>query len=86
MDWASRRVSVWRISNRLEVDFRIEALEEALALHGEPEIFNSDQGGQFTSPRFTQLLIDAGVKISMDGRVRWMDNVFIERLWRSLKV
>jgi putative transposase len=85
MDWATRRVLSWRISNSMEVDFCMEALEEALARHGRPEIFNSDQGSQFTSPRFTGVLQAAGVKISMDGRGRWMDNVFIERLWRSLK-
>ncbi len=69
----------------MEVDFCIEALEEALSRFGRPGIFNTDQGSQFTSPRFTQVLLDAGVRLSMDGRGRWMDNVFIERLWRSLK-
>jgi putative transposase len=67
------------------VDFCLEALEEATALFGRPEIFNTDQGSQFTSPRVTGVLRRAGVRISMDGRGRWMDNVFIERLWRSLK-
>ena len=85
MDWATRKVLAWRVSNTLHADFCIEALEEALARHGPPEIFNTDQGGQFTSPRFTDVLQDAGVRISMDGKGRWMDNVFIERLWRSLK-
>ena len=85
MDWATRKVLAWRVSNTMEVEFCIEALEEALARFGRPEIFNTDQGGQFTSPRFTGLLQRAGVRISMDGRGRWMDNVFIERLWRSLK-
>lgn len=85
MDWASRRVLAWRLSNTMDVDFCIAALEEALATHGKPEIFNTDQGGQFTSPRFTEVLSDADVRISMDGRGRWMDNVFIERLWRSMK-
>ena len=85
MDWATRRVLSWRLSNTMDVDFCIAALEEALAKFGRPEIFNSDQGSQFTSPRFTEVLTDAGVRISMDGRGRWMDNVFIERLWRSLK-
>jgi putative transposase len=85
MDWATRKVLSWRVSNTLDADFCIEALEEALARYGRPEIFNSDQGSQFTSPRFTGVLRDAGVRISMDGRGRWMDNVFIERLWRSLK-
>ena len=85
MDWASRAVLSWRLSNSMAVSFCIEALEDALATHGKPEIFNSDQGSQFTSEAFTSVLSDAGIKISMDGRGRWMDNVFIERLWRSLK-
>ena len=85
MDWASRKVLAWRLSNTMDTDFCIEALEEALAKCGKPEIFNSDQGSQFTSPRFTRILKEAGVKISMDGKGRWMDNVFIERLWRLLK-
>jgi putative transposase len=85
MDWASRRVLAWRLSNSMDADFCIEALEEAMARHGRPEIFNTDQGSQFTTPRFTDVLTDAGVKVSMDGKGRWMDNVFIERLWRSLK-
>ena len=85
MDWATRKVLSWRVSNTMDVEFCIEALEEALARFGKPEIFNSDQGSQFTSPRFTGVLQQAGVRISMDGRGRWMDNVFIERLWRSLK-
>jgi len=85
MDWATRRVLSWRLSNTMDVDFCIAALEEALARFGRPEIFNSDQGGQFTSPRFTEVLTAADVRISMDGRGRWMDNVFMERLWRSLK-
>ena len=85
MDWATRKVLAWRVSNTMDVEFCIEALEEALARFGRPEIFNTDQGSQFTSPRFTGILQRAGVRISMDGRGRWMDNVFIERLWRSLK-
>jgi putative transposase len=85
MDWATRKVLSWRVSNTMDVEFCLEALEEALAQHGRPEIFNTDQGSQFTSPRFTGVLQRAGVRISMDGRGRWMDNVFIERLWRSLK-
>jgi putative transposase len=85
MDWATRKVLAWRVSNTLEVEFCLEALEEALSRHGRPEIFNTDQGGQFTSPSFTGVLQRAGVRISMDARGRWMDNVFIERLWRSLK-
>jgi putative transposase len=85
MDWATRKVLAWRVSNTMDVEFCLEALEEALARFGRPEIFNTDQGSQFTSPRFSGLLQQAGVRISMDGRGRWMDNVFIERLWRSLK-
>jgi len=85
MDWFSRRVLAWQLSNTMEADFCIEALEEAMARFGKPLIFNTDQGSQFTSPRFTEVLTAAEVKISMDGRGRWMDNVFIERLWRSLK-
>ena len=85
MDWSTRKVLSWRVSNTMDVEFCIEALEEALARFGRPEISNTDQGSQFTSPRFTGVLRDACVRISMDGRGRWMDNVFIERLWRSLK-
>jgi putative transposase len=85
MDWATRKVLAWRVSNTLDVEFCLEALEEALGRFGRPEIFNTDQGSQFTSPRFTDVVQQAGVRISMDGRGRWMDNVFIERLWRSLK-
>ncbi len=85
MDWATRKVLSWRVSNTMDVAFCIEALEEALARFGRPEIFNSDQGSQFTSSDFTDVLKAADVRISMDGRGRWMDNVFIERLWRSLK-
>ena len=85
MDWATRKVLSWRTSNTMDVAFCVEALEEAMARFGKPEIFNTDQGSQFTSPRFTAVLSAAGVRISMDGRGRWMDNVFIERLWRSLK-
>jgi putative transposase len=85
MDWATRKVLSWRVSNTMDAEFCVAALEEALARFGRPEIFNTDQGSQFTSPRFTGVLHAAGVRISMDGRGRWMDNVFIERLWRSLK-
>jgi len=85
MDWATRKVLAWRLSNTMEADFCIEALHEAMARYGKPEIFNTDQGSQFTSFEFTQVLKDAKVKISMDGRGRWIDNRFIERLWRSLK-
>lgn len=85
LDWFSRRVLAWRISITLEVDFCLEAVEEALARHGRPEIFNTDQGSQFTSGPFTELLGEHGIKISMDGKGAWRDNVFIERLWRSVK-
>jgi putative transposase len=85
MDWASRKVLAWRLSNTIDTEFCVAALEEAIARYGRPEIFNTDQGSQFTSFAFTTTLKDAGIRISMDGRGRWMDNVFIERLWRSLK-
>ena len=85
MDWASRKVLSWRLSSTMEAEFCIEALEEALAKYGKPETFNTDQGSQFTSPCFTGVLKAADIKISMDGKGRWMDNVFIERLWRSCK-
>src|SRR6516165_5815044 len=85
IDWASRAILAWRLSNTMDVSFCVSALEEALARFGRPEIFNTDQGSQFTSAAFTGTLAAAGVRISMDGRGRWMDNVFIERLWRSLK-
>lgn len=85
MDWFSRRVLSWRLSNTMDADFCVAALEEALLRHGPPEIFNTDQGCQFTSLDFTQVLKDADVRISMDGKGRWMDNVFIERLWRTVK-
>lgn len=84
MDWYSRRVLSWRLSNSLETSFCLDALEDALA-HGVPEIFNTDQGSQFTSTAFTSRLEDSGIAISMDGRGRALDNVFIERLWRTLK-
>ncbi len=85
IDWYSRRVLSWRLSNTLESDFCVEALEEAIAVYGPPEIFNTDQGAQFTSSAFTEVVERNGVKISMDGKGRWLDNVFVERLWRSLK-
>jgi putative transposase len=85
MDWASRRVLSFRLSNTLDASFCIEALEEALERFDAPEIFNTDQGSQFTSEGFTGLLETHGIRISMDGRGRWLDNVFIERLWRSVK-
>jgi putative transposase len=85
MDWHSRKVLTWRLSNTMDAIFCVEAREEALALYGRPEIFNSDQGAQFTSTAFTGVLEAAGVRISMDGKGRCMDDVFVERLWRSLK-
>ena len=85
MDWVSRAVLAWRLSNTLGVDFCVDALEEALARYGQPEIFNTDQGSQFTSDDFTGTLKDHGITISMDGKGRCMDNIFVERLWRSLK-
>lgn len=85
VDWFSRRVLSWRVSITLEAAFCVEALEEALARHGRPEIFNTDQGAQFTSHDFTGVLLKAGIAISMDGKGSWCDNVFVERLWRSLK-
>ena len=84
-DWFSRRVLAWRLSITMEAEFCIEALEEALAGHGRPEIFNPDQGRQFTSTGFTDVLLQAGIAISMDGKGSWRDNVFVERLWRSVK-
>ena len=85
VDWFSRRVLAWRVSITVEVDFCLDALDEALARHGRPEIFNTDQGSQFTSAEFTGLLSDNAIRVSMDGRGSWRDNVFVERLWRSVK-
>jgi putative transposase len=85
VDWFSRRVLSWRVSITMEVDFCLEAVEEALVKHGKPEIFNTDQGSQFTSAAFTGLLLDNAVAISMDGKGAWRDNVFVERIWRSVK-
>jgi putative transposase len=85
MDWVSRTVLAWRLSNTLGADFCVEALEEALARYGRPEIFNTDQGSQFTSDEFTATLKRHEIAISMDGKGRYMDNIFVERLWRSLK-
>lgn len=85
VDWFSRRVLSWRVSIGMEVDFCLEAVEEALAKYGKPEIFNTDQGSQFTSAAFTGLLLDRGIAISMDGKGAWRDNVFVERIWRSVK-
>ncbi len=85
VDWFSRRVLSWRLSITLETEFCIEAVEEAIARFGKPDIFNTDQGSQFTSIAFTKMLKDAGVAISMDGKGAWRDNVFAERLWRTIK-
>jgi len=85
MDWHSRRVLSWRVSNTMDTDFCIEALQEALARFGAPDIFNTDQGAQFTSEAFTGVLKAHDIAISMDGKGRWVDNVFVERLWRSVK-
>ena len=85
LDWASRRVLAWRLSNTLTTDFCLEAVQDALAHYGTPEIFNTDQGCQFTSQEFTGLLKDHGIQISMDGKGCWRDNVFVERLWKSIK-
>jgi putative transposase len=85
VDWFSRRVLAWKLAITLEVEFCIEAVEEALARYGTPEIFNTDQGSQFTSGAFTGLLLKNGIAISMDGKAAWRDNVFVERLWRSVK-
>lgn len=85
MDWYSRRVLSWRVSNSMDSSFCVEALREAMEKFGTPSIFNTDQGSQFTDKAFTSVLLNAGVKVSMDGRGRFMDNIFIERLWRSIK-
>jgi putative transposase len=85
MDWFSRAVLSWRVSNTMSTSFCIEALEDALSHHGAPEIFNSDQGAQFTDGDFTGVLKEHDIRISMDGKGRCLDNVFVERLWRSLK-
>lgn len=85
MDWYSRKILSWRLSNTLDTDFCCQSLKEAIQVYGVPEIFNTDQGSQFTSLAFTNILKDHQIKISMDGKGRWMDNVFVERLWRSLK-
>ena len=85
MDWYSRKVLAWQLSNTLDHQFCVEALDEALSVYGSPEIFNSDQGRQFSASEFTDRLDDKDIQISMDGKGRWIDNRFIERLWRSLK-
>lgn len=85
MDWYSRKILSWRLSNSLDVSFCVDALEEALYRYGKPDIFNSDQGSQYTSEAFTGVLKANGIRISMDGKGAWRDNVFVERLWRSVK-
>ena len=85
MDWASRRVLAWRVSISMSTDFCIEALQEAIARYGTPEIFNTDQGSQFTSIEFTEVLKAHHIAISMDGKGSWRDNVFVERLWKTIK-
>ena len=85
MDWSTRRILAWRLSNTMEAEFCVETLEDALAKHGNPGIFNSDQGSQFTGTAFTGVLIKNDIKISMDGKGAWRDNVFVERLWRTVK-
>jgi putative transposase len=85
LDWFSRRVLSWRVSITMEAAFCVETLEDALARHGKPDIFNTDQGSQFTGAAFTGVLADNGIAISMDGKGAWRDNVFVERLWRSVK-
>jgi putative transposase len=85
VDWFTRRILAWRVSITLETDFCIEAVQEALDRHGAPEIFNTDQGSQFTSTEFIKVLADREIKISMDGKGAWRDNVFVERLWRTIK-
>jgi len=85
LDWASRKVLSWRISNTMTTDFCLEAVQEAIHRYGRPEIFNTDQGSQFTSMEFTKLLKDHQIAISMDGKGSWRDNVFVERLWKSIK-
>jgi putative transposase len=85
IDWFSRRVLAWELSNTLDASFCVRAVARAIATHGVPEIFNTDQGCQFTSNEFTQPLLDLGVKLSMDGKGRALDNVFVERLWRTVK-
>jgi putative transposase len=85
LDWATRRVLSWRLSITMEAAFCVETLEDALARHGKPGIFNTDQGSQFTGAAFTGVLASNGIAISMDGKGAWRDNVFVERLWRSVK-
>jgi putative transposase len=85
MDWATRKVLTWRLSNTLDASFCVEALEEAISKYGKPEIMNTHQGNQYTGSGWITILTEAKIKISMDGRGRYLDNIFIERLWRSLK-
>jgi putative transposase len=85
MDWFARRILAWRLSNTMEASFCIDAVDEAIAKHGCPQIFNTDQGSQFTSTEFTSMLINNGISISMDGKGAWRDNVFVERFWRTVK-
>lgn len=85
MDWYSRRVLAWQLSNTLSADFCVDTVEEAMQIHGRPEVFNTDQGSQFTSVKFTDLLKENRVSISMDGKGCWRDNVFVERLWKTIK-
>lgn len=85
MDWASRRILSWRLSNTMTADFCVEALSEALDRYGTPEIINTDQGSQFTSQEFATMVLESGARLSMDGRGAWRDNVFVERFWRTLK-
>ena len=85
MDWHSRKVLSWRVSNTLDAHFCVDALEEAIETYGTPQIFNADQGSQFASEAFTGVPKRHGIRISMDGKGRWVDNVFVERLWRSVK-
>src|SRR5262245_61108763 len=85
LDWFSRRVLSWRVSITMEAAFCVETLQDALARHGKPDVFNTDQGSQFTGQAFTGVLADNGIAISMDGKGAWRDNVFVERLWRRVK-
>jgi putative transposase len=85
LDWATRRVLSWRLSITMEAAFCVATLEDALARHGRPDIFNTDQGSQFTGAAFTGVLASNGIAVSMDGKGAWRDNVFVERLWRSVK-
>jgi len=85
LDWATRKILAWRLSNTLTTDFCLDAVEEAFSRYGKPEIFNTDQGSQFTDASFVRLITENGVRLSMDGKGSWRDNIFVERLWRSIK-